>query len=579
MKKTKIISVIAKKNILIITILIIMLSVFEFAIVYSSTDKKIEQQTEIINESIARDVEYKLLNLSRLSTQVFFNNEFQEASLHLNEIDNFYSYEIIYKHFANIILFDSLVLDIAYFPLTEDDNIVFEQGIYQQNSLYLLKNNFASFENLLKNDDSRKGTLFYNKLYSEDGIPLRYVALSRVVLKSYGENIYQPIGLGILIINSDQLFETVNLTKVAGVSTGIISPDMNIIYQGNLSSFVNFEKIDIKNLRTKLQIIGYFDWYIISVFTRAAVLKNIKTIYISYAFTNLLIIIITSIIFFLISYSNSKEYYRFITTFNHIGKGNFNTKMEYTQDKDINKVIQYFNNMMDSINKLNKDILRSKMKSLELIIENKSYLIKYLNSEINKHFLFNTFSLIRALVNLGEKEKVVDCIDSLCDVLRYSLVPGDTATIKQELRALKSYINIQNHRRPNINVSLKYDSRLNNIKIPKFILQPLIENSYKHSFSDNRGNIYLDIIQNEEKIIFTVSDDGVGASQEKIEEINNALINNHEQISNVDSGIALINIQRRIKAIASEKSNILVSSNNGKGFVTKMIIISEKIDV
>ena len=97
---------------------------------------------------------------------------------------------------------------------------------------------------------------------------------------------------------------------------------------------------------------------------------------------------------------------------------------------------------------------------------------------------------------------MVDCIDSLCDVLRYSLVPGDTATIKQELRALKSYINIQNHRRPNINVSLKYDSRLNNIKIPKFILQPLIENSYKHSFSDNRGNIYLDIIQNEEDYFY-----------------------------------------------------------------------------
>lgn len=572
MKISRIISTIARKNILITVILIGILSCLGLLIIYAVSEQKMNQQTKIVNESIAKDVEYKLLNISRLSTQVFLDKDFQEAALNLNEIDNFKYYEVITKRFSDAILFGSLINDIAYFPFSDSDTIDFETGLFEQSSYAIIQKNFNNLAEQAANKDNHKGNLVYSKLYYDEETESRYIALSRVVLKAHGSNILKPIGFGIVIINLDQLFDSIKMLTFSNADIGIINKESMMVYSGSLAASTNNNVYDNESKTNVVKPITFFDWYIVSAYDANTVFMLMRPTLMIYLFTITFITVLIVAIFYAISYLNAKDYYQLISTFSDIGAGNLDKKMEYSTNKEINKVVDYFNSMMDSINTLNKEIVDSKISSLILELENERYLINSLNSEINKHFLFNTFGLIRAMINLEKTKDAIVCVDSLCDLMRNSLSSEDMVTIKQEIKNLKSYLKIQKYRKPNIKVHIQIPDELSDFKIPKFILQPLVENSYKHGFLDNFGEIFITVEKENNQIVIIVKDNGCGATAEKITEINESLKNNSDEYRQLKSGIALINIKRRISTLMKENSGIMVSSNFGENFENKITI-------
>jgi two-component system, sensor histidine kinase YesM len=190
-----------------------------------------------------------------------------------------------------------------------------------------------------------------------------------------------------------------------------------------------------------------------------------------------------------------------------------------------------------------------------------------LQSQINPHFLFNTLQTIN-LKTLGLTKgpnEVNTMIENLSDILKYSLSnPTETIALKEEIENVKSYIIIQKIRyKDKFDVIFEYDEELLSLRVPKLILQPLIENSLYHGIKEKEENSIIKIRVNKcsKAIQIAVIDNGLGISGERLNKIRNLLESNEEFSEN----IGLYNTDKRLKLLYGEETGIKILSKLGWG--------------
>ena len=181
-------------------------------------------------------------------------------------------------------------------------------------------------------------------------------------------------------------------------------------------------------------------------------------------------------------------------TANEVAGGNFNADhIEVTSGDEIGVVSKAFNTMLQSIRDYivgTKESMENErlMKEKELRMEThlKDAQLRYLQSQINPHFLFNSLNAGAQLAMMEGAEKSCIFIEKMADYFRYNVMKvKEDSTLEEEVRAVDNYIYILNVRFSNeIHFQKKVDKRVLSVKIPSMILQPLVENSVKHGIRD-----------------------------------------------------------------------------------------------
>lgn len=203
-----------------------------------------------------------------------------------------------------------------------------------------------------------------------------------------------------------------------------------------------------------------------------------------------------------------------------------------------------------------------KIKQDEKIKENISNLrYKALNAQMNPHFINNLLVNIENLVNKGELEEVKGSLSKFAELVNLILqsTKSNLINLTDEIEMAKLYLELQKlrfHKRTtyNINTESISEEELENILVPPMILQPIIENAFKHGFKngDKTNSICVDFkIENEEFLICEILDNGVGIQK-----------NENSTISS-SSGISFSNINERLQLINESKSeeNLVIISN------------------
>ena len=150
--------------------------------------------------------------------------------------------------------------------------------------------------------------------------------------------------------------------------------------------------------------------------------------------------------------------------------------------------------------------------------------LKLINAQINPHFVFNCLSSISGLVANDSKDLAIDGIQNLSKLLRAGLLHSKQklVTVQNELELIQSYIELELMRIPDLfiwEIQIETEVDLTTIKIPPFVLQPIIENSIKHGFKNSKDNrIILSISEELDFLIFKVNDNGSGLSNNVNEE-------------------------------------------------------------
>ena len=208
-----------------------------------------------------------------------------------------------------------------------------------------------------------------------------------------------------------------------------------------------------------------------------------------------------------------------------------------------------------------------------------------LQNQINPHFLYNTLEGIRSEALLAGLESVSTMTEALSTFFRYTISNVENlVTLEQELENTKNYFFIQQFRfGSRIKLTVVFDDedvqQLLGYRIPKLTLQPIVENCIVHGLECKvgEGNLFINIEQSQSRLLITVRDDGVGMTEQMLTQILRRLSTRSIEYVKRDEhegGIALVNVNNRIKLLFGEQYGLTVTSEVGVG--TDVLIVLPK---
>jgi two-component system, sensor histidine kinase YesM len=205
------------------------------------------------------------------------------------------------------------------------------------------------------------------------------------------------------------------------------------------------------------------------------------------------------------------------------------------------------------------------MKERELMMEThlKDARLKYLQAQINPHFLFNTLNAGAQLAMMEGADRTYDYVQKVALFYRYNMKKsGETVTIRDEIEIIDSYIYILNVRfSGDIHYEKHIDETLLDTEMPGMILQPIVENSVNHGIREmgGEGKITLSVYAVEDGVCISIKDNGIGMSNEMIDRILNGTY--HASEENGDSnGIAMDNIISRMRLFTGNEDVMSITS-------------------
>ena len=188
--------------------------------------------------------------------------------------------------------------------------------------------------------------------------------------------------------------------------------------------------------------------------------------------------------------------------------------------------------------------------------------LKSLQAQISPHFLFNTLNAVRWAAMNNNTKKAADMVFALSNLLRMTIVKGnELITVEEEIENLKNYANIfQMRHSTEFQLLCNIEDDIKLYKIPKLLLQPLVENAIIHGFEGvlSGGVIEITGYKREGFVIICVKDNGNGMDI-------NSLTEKKDEKEFKFSGIGVNNIDERIKLYFGEKYGLNIKSSPGKG--------------
>jgi sensor histidine kinase YesM len=216
----------------------------------------------------------------------------------------------------------------------------------------------------------------------------------------------------------------------------------------------------------------------------------------------------------------------------------------------------------------------------ELIIKNQEMMekdrivkdleIKALQSQINPHFLFNTLNVLSKSALFEGAAKTSDLIVSMSNLLRYNLRKLDTpVTLRDEVEQAKEYFSIQQARfSDRVLFKINVDEGLLDLPIPCLTLQPILENAFMHGVEgmESGAYIHLDIFSEGNTAVISISDNGVGMS----EETRYSLLHFSSGFASVSqngqsTGLGSRNVYRRLQLFYNQDDLLSIDSKEGEG--------------
>ncbi|HHV09633.1 MAG TPA: histidine kinase [Clostridiales bacterium] len=242
------------------------------------------------------------------------------------------------------------------------------------------------------------------------------------------------------------------------------------------------------------------------------------------------------------------------------------TYIDVTTNDEIGQIGQRFNQMKRRLNELNKKMYLSEVRAKEAQIS-------ALQAQINPHFLYNTLDNIYCIAQIEEIDPIVELTQSLSNIMRYSIDCKDMyTTVGEELKHVENYLNIINVRYDgSVRLVKEIEEGLEAARTIKLLLQPIVENAWVHGIRKKaipEGIISIRIYRRADDMEIVVEDDGIGIGEDKLEILNDSLSIFTEEIrtpKNKGFGIALINVNDRIKFMNGEGYGVRIDSIQGAG--------------
>lgn len=346
------------------------------------------------------------------------------------------------------------------------------------------------------------------------------------------------------------------------VWNNIIAKEAAPLKQGQ--SFINDKKALVIKKQLKNEI-----WSVVGVIPKSEFFYN-KIIMLA---SVIVAMILTLVAAFFAAYKLAdrevKPLKKLISLMEVVKKGDFSVRMKTKREDEIGNLADSFNEMVVTIDQLMKKEYedQQKLRAAEL---------KALQAQINPHFLYNTLDSINWLSREQDNERIRKMVLALTQFFKIGLSRGrDIITLEEEIAHASSYLTIQNIRyQDQFTYEINLPRELNNYRIMKLTLQPLVENAIYHGIKvkEGKGHLAIDVEEQSDNIMIKVTDDGVGMSEERLSALMNTI---QKGTGEKVESYGLANVEERIKVMFGGEYGLSFFSRLGEG--TQVIVTIPKL--
>ena len=335
-------------------------------------------------------------------------------------------------------------------------------------------------------------------------------------------------------------------------------------------------RFETRSFASQSAYIGYkevmgTDWYMVSVIPVNSVLSQSRDVLWLFVVSYLIFLGIAYYASLKLSNSITRRISTVIEQMKLVEDGKPKPLRRSPEHDEIGDLVDTYNFMSDEINTL---IEKEAKAADDLRISE----LKALQSQINPHFLYNMLDMINWLSKSGKSGEVSDAVQALSKFYKLTLGKGNIiVSIGEELSHVSLYVQLQNMRyKDKIHFFVDVPDDLLDYEIPKFVLQPIVENSIQHGIfgkESKEGNIVITGWAEDDTLVFIVSDDGVGISPEKMEGI---LTGKGESMDG--SNIGIYNTHKRLQLYYGKTFGLTYRSSADEGTEVEIRIQAKKYD-
>ena len=322
--------------------------------------------------------------------------------------------------------------------------------------------------------------------------------------------------------------------------------------------------------------IGTTGWRIVNVIPKKALLTGAEQMrnitYVTFLAVVSMMIFLCAMLYKRIIYPISRQ-----TAFMAGFTEDTHQRIEVLEENEIGEMAHKMNQMLDDIEKLNGEIIESNRKYLEMEYAKKQTEMIAYRSQINPHFLYNTFNCIRGMALYHGEKEIAELTMALSSFFRYSVQGEETVTVREALENLQRYARIIQYRfNGKHRVEVEASREVYLVKIPKMLLQPLVENAVLHGLETkvDGGVVHVAVSGTEQKIVAVVKDNGQGFPKETLVQLRQAMecYDREGTIPDDGHGIGFLNVYRRLRLFYGTAAEFTVESRAGEGTEITMVL-------
>lgn len=295
-------------------------------------------------------------------------------------------------------------------------------------------------------------------------------------------------------------------------------------------------------------------WSVVSLISYKVLNSKIKFYYILGAVMAFLSILCMAGVYFAYTQKITRPLAEITRVMKEIQGNNLNVRCQIESNDEIGDIEQELNKMILRLNTLIIQEYQAKLNQ-----RNAEY--EALQAQVEPHFLYNTLAVFVGLNRMGMQEQLEEAIFSLRDLMRYALSDDKFVTIGEEIDFIRKYLNLQKLRfTDKFQEEIRVDPKAADFRIPRHLLQPIVENAIIHGIEEAETPCLLKISaefchsKEDKYVLMSVADNGVGFDKSKVR---------------FDDSVGIKNVENRLR-FHFPKAEFHITSEVGRG--TEVVI-------
>ena len=532
-------------------VMIVIIASFALLISYVNWDSR---------EKEARQVSQRVLTRTVSEVEYYYRESARSAQ---SLVDNQARIEGIYKYFS------LSTPDYFYWQLERKASPYISVSIYENIDDLYVRNDFVTGVAFVLQDSTE---VYVSKRDNRSGYKVSADAF-KPDANSFAIPVSDPVSdqaLGVIYVSvsSDVFYKAIDNTRGnIPIAVSITSPfETDMFHQG--------EKSDREEWLQDETAHGYQ--------VQVAVPRDYV---LSGSISSSVFILALSLLFIVILYVTLKKTFSkyqtqvvdLVETIHDIAQGEQGKRIDLTKkDQELLLIAETTNDMLDRLERNIHDIY-------QLELSQKDANMRALQAQINPHFMYNTLEFIRMYAVMENQNELADIIYEFSSLLRNNISDERETTLKQEVEFCRKYSYLCMVRYPkSIAYGFKIDPGLEEMRIPKFTLQPLVENYFAHGVDHRRTDNVISIkaLKKEGYVEILVTDNGRGMPADKLAEIQDKLaqrtFEHTVDYSEKRQSIGIVNVHERFVLYFGDRYDINVESVEQEGVRYRITIQNEE---